>query len=93
MAAYDFGAGVMAIDNRTIVDEILNDRPLLYGNQHHAMVISQVDYIDTPTGPAVLGVGVFDPWPSSPDFHPLTTAEMRGQHEGGEMSFLAAVHI
>ena len=93
VAAYDFGAGVMAINNQFIVNEIASNRPLIYGNTHHAMVISQVDYINAPNGPNVLAVGVFDPWPGSPDFHPLTPPERIPQHLGGQMGFLAAVHI
>ena len=93
VAAYEFENGVNAINVNFIINELSADRPLLYGNRHHAMVVSQVDYIDTPNGPNVQGVGVFDPWPWNPPFHSLTPAEIRGQHEGGEMGFLAAVHI
>ena len=93
VAAYDFTAGVNAISNQLIVDEIVANRPLIYGNQHHVMVLSQVDYFNTPAGPNILQIGVFDPWPLNPDFHPLTSLEMTPQHLGGQMALLAAVHI
>ena len=93
VAAYDFGAGVNFISNRFIIDELVADRPLLYGNNHHAMVVSQVDYFETPIGPNIQAVGVFVPWPYNPAFHLLTPAEMIPQHMGGEMAFLAAVHV
>jgi hypothetical protein len=92
-AAYDFGDGILAINNRVIIDELANNRPLLYGNQHHAMVVGQIDYIETQMGPRIQAVGVFDPWPGSPPFHNLMPAEMVPQHMGGQMGFLAAVQI
>lgn len=93
VAAYDFGDGINAINNQNIVDELGNDSPLLYGNQHHAMVVSQVDYFATPMGPNVQQVSVFDPWPYSPAFHPLSQPEMVPAHMGGQMNFLAAVQV
>jgi hypothetical protein len=92
-AAYDFGAGIIAITNAIILNELTNDRPLLYGNSHHAMVVGQFEYIDTPMGPKPESIGVFGPWPASPPFHPLSPLEMLGQHEGGQMGYLAAVHV
>ncbi|MCK8783904.1 hypothetical protein M0638_05850 [Roseomonas sp. NAR14] len=92
-AAYDFGNGINAITDGFIVDEIRNNRPLLYGNGHHAMVLSQVDFVDTPSGPLIQGSGVFDPWPWSPDFHPLSPPELVPAHRGGQLNFLAAVDV
>jgi hypothetical protein len=92
-AAYDFANGINAINNQFIVSELLADRPLLYGNAHHAMVVCQVDYVDTPMGPNIQQVYVLDPWPWSPSFHPLTQPEMVPAHMGGQMNFLAAVTV
>lgn len=90
-AGYDFKRRILTIDNRLIVDELLANRPLLYANTHHAMVLAQVDYIDTPRGPYIRAMGVFDPWPYSPPFHMLARAETIPEHMGGQLSFLAAV--
>ena len=93
VAAYDQMAGVNAINNAFIVNELNNDRPLLYANTHHAMVVATAEYYDTPMGPNVQSVGVLDPYPTNPDFHPLTMAELIPAALGGQMMFLAAVHI
>lgn len=93
VAAYDQMAGVNAINNNFIVNELSNDRPLLYANTHHAMVLTAVDYFATPMGPNVVAAGVLDPWPASPAFHPLSPPEVFPAFSGGQMMFLAAVHI
>jgi hypothetical protein len=93
VAAYDQMAGVNAINNAFIVDELNDDRPLLYANTYHAMVVTAVDYFATPIGPSVQNVGVLDPWPYSLDFHPLSAPELVPAFLGGQMMFLAAVHV
>jgi hypothetical protein len=75
VAAYDHAAGHKAITNSFIIDELMNDRPLLYANTHHAMVVVAAEYFATPSGPNIQNVGVIDPWPGSPDFHPLSPPE------------------
>ncbi|MGB7801315.1 hypothetical protein [Buttiauxella sp.] len=92
VAAYDIFNGILAINNSVLVNELANDRPLLYANKSHAMVIVSVDYIATPMGPDVKAVGVLDPWPASPAFHYLSPKEIYPAHMGGDMTFLAAVH-
>ncbi|WP_414649022.1 hypothetical protein [Dyella sp.] len=92
VAAFDALHGVQNIDNAILINELANNRPLLYGNSHHAMVIVSVDYLDTPLGPNVQAVGVMDPWPGSPGFHSLSPSEMMPTPYG-EMFFLAAVYI
>lgn len=92
-AAYDFTAGVNFISNAFIVNELMNDRPIIYANKHHAMVLVMMEYYDTPNGPVPISTGVLDPWPGSPDYHPLSPAEMTVANLGGEMTFLAAVNI
>jgi hypothetical protein len=93
VAAYDQMAGVNAITNGFIVNELANDQPILYANTHHAMVLTAVDYFDTPMGPEVVAAGVLDPWPVSPAFHPLSQPELFPVFSGGQMAFLAAVRI
>lgn len=93
VAAYDQMAGVNAITNNFIIDELSNDRPLLYANTNHAMVVTGVNYLSTPFGPNVQMVEVIDPLPTNPDFHPLSPSEIIPAYLGGQMTFLAAVHI
>jgi Papain-like cysteine protease AvrRpt2 len=90
--AYDAFAGVYALTNDQIIHELDNDRPLLYGNLHHAMVITSIQYYVLPSGPDVVAVGVFDPWPGN-GAHGLTPQEMTPAHLGGEMSFVATALI
>ena len=93
VAAYDQMAGVNTINNNFIINELSNDRPILYANTHHAMVLTAVDYFDTPVGPNVVAAGVLDPWPASPGFHTLNQSELFPVFFGGQMMFLAAVHV
>lgn len=92
-AAYDFEGRINNLTNHYIVEQLSNDRPLLYCNRHHAMVLAVVDYYETPFGPNMYGAGVLDPWPWSPEFHYLTQAEWIAADLGGDMTFLATVHI
>jgi hypothetical protein len=100
-AAFDAMAHVNAINNAVIVNELLNQRPVVYCNISHCMVIVGVSYIPTQPVPAIQSVTVMDPWPYSPRLHPLTPAEMVpaifnpvGQYMGGgQMSFLATVAV
>lgn len=85
--------GIVSINNSIIVDELRNDKLLLYANSHHAMVVMAVEYYDTPVGPNIQSVGVLDPWPLGPSFHPLSPLEMVPVHLGGQMTFLATVRI
>jgi hypothetical protein len=92
-ANYDQLAGIDNTSNAIIVDELSNDRPVLYANKHHAMVVVAVEYFETPMGPNVRAVGVLDPWPYNPDFHPLSQNEMIAAYRGGDMTYLGAVSI
>jgi hypothetical protein len=92
-AAYDFQAGVLAINNAIIINELINQRPLLYCNTHHAMVICAADYRPSPAGPLIDAVAVMDPWPWAPRIHPLSRPELLPAHTGGQMTFLASVRI
>ena len=61
------------------------------------MVIVAADFIDTPSGPRIVGMGALDPSPSdqanrSP-YRALTEAERRPAFSGGDMMYLAAVRI
>jgi len=93
VAAYDPMNNVRAISNQFIVDELANDRPLLYCNRHHAMVLVAADFFPSPMGPQIVAGGVLDPWPGSPDFHALSQGELFDADRGGEMMFLGSVRI
>lgn len=90
---YDARAGVVAINNAFIVNEIVNQRPILYCNTHHAMVIIAVDYRPTQLGPQIDRVIVMDPWPLSPQIHPSSAPEMLPPQMRGQMTFLATVRV
>jgi len=92
-AGYDQVNGIAAVSNAFIVNEILQDRPLLYANTHHCMVVVEAYYFPAATGPNVVSVGVLDPWPGSPSFHLLTPGELLPASQGGQMMYLAAVRV
>jgi hypothetical protein len=92
-AAYDPMNGINSLSNSYIVDQLSNDRPLLYCNKHHAMVLVALDYLDTLNGPQPQKGGVLDPWPMAPGFHALNPSEMYMSHLGGDLTFLAAVDV
>ena len=64
-AAYDFHAGVAAINNAAIIENLKQNHPILICNTQHCMVLTAVDFIQS----SVIGAGVFDPWPLSPPAH------------------------
>ena len=92
-SAYDPANNIVNLNNLMIIDELSNNRPLLYCNRHHAMVLVVLDYMDTRMGPSPYAAAVLDPWPGSPDWHYLSPGEFTPVHLGGEMTFLASVDI
>jgi hypothetical protein len=91
-AAYDFDAGVNAINNNWIIDQLDQDHPIVVGSRTHAMVGTAIQYFVTPMGPRVVSVGVFDPWPGV-GARGLTPDEMRPMHLGGGLRFIASVKV
>lgn len=90
--AYDYDAGVMTVNNGTLVDELHNDRPFIIGTRGHAVVGTAVEYLQTPLGPHITGIGVFDPWPGR-GARGLDPSEARAIHVGGELRFIATIRI
>jgi len=78
---YDFDAGVMSVNNEMLVNELDQDRPVIIGTRGHAVVGTAVQYLVTPAGPYITGIGVFDP------------REALAMHMGGDLRFLATVRI
>jgi len=90
--AYDFDAGVMTVNNAMLVNELDQDRPVIIGTRGHAVVGTAVQYLITPAGPYITGIGVFDPWPGR-GARSLDPREMLAMHMGGDLRFLATVRI
>lgn len=91
--AYDYDAGVRALSNAMIVRELQNNRPLLYGNLSHAMVLFSVDYRGNEFAPDIVGGRVVDPWPTAQRVRALTPAELVAADLGGHLRFLASASV
>ena len=97
-ASYDPANGKVQTDNAIILTELQQNRPLLYANNHHCMVVVEATYILTAMGPNVTGVSVLDPWPPTlppyqPSYHPLIPPDGVASIRGGIMMYLAAVRL
>jgi hypothetical protein len=97
---FDAAAGVAQMNNNVIINELINQRPLIYCNITHCMVVVGIKYTPTPGGPNVREVDVMDPWPPNPRFRTLSAAEMMpagyymGQPVGsGQASFVASAYV
>lgn len=51
------------VNNQMIVDAIAEEKPVFYADRTHAMVVVQLDYAETPGGPAISSAWVIDPYP------------------------------
>jgi hypothetical protein len=91
-AVYDATAGITAIDNAWIVNQLDKNRPIIIGTAGHAVVGTAVEYFPTPLGPNIYAVGVFDPWPGR-GARGLAPTEMVDVGRGGAMSFVATVTV
>jgi hypothetical protein len=91
-AAYDFDAGVLAINNNWIINELDKDRPMIIANRSHAFVGTAIQYYVTPQGPYVVSIGVFDPWPGI-GARGLRPDEMIPMHQNGSLRFIATVSV
>jgi hypothetical protein len=87
-AAYDARAGVFAINNAFMIQELLAGRPILVCNASHCMVNTLIDYSPR----RVMAVGVFDPWPGAQP-HDLSPAEMLPANQGGQLTFLGTLIV
>ena len=91
-AAYDFDAGVFNVDNGGLINELDRNRPVVVGTFTHAVVMTAMDYVRTPLGPNLTGVGVFDPWPGR-GARSLSPAEMVPMHLNGGLRFAATISV
>jgi hypothetical protein len=95
VAAYDAQVGHVSLDNRYIVNELREGRPLLFGNMSHAMVLTAVTQWTSPaTGEVILqNMGFMDPWPGKGLRGIESYNEGVARHLGGEMTFLASPRV
>jgi Papain-like cysteine protease AvrRpt2 len=92
VAAYDYYAGVNAITNRDILASLQADNPLIYCNNHHAMLLVGADYAIIPNDIQVLGFHLFDPWPGM-GLRRANPAEFFPMHAGGIMTYVGECQI
>jgi hypothetical protein len=91
-AVFDANAGVAAINNAWIVNQLDQDRPIIIGTAGHAVVGTAIEYFPTPNGPYITSVGVFDPWPGR-GARGLSPQEMVDVGRGGTVSFIATLTV
>ncbi len=53
----------LEVNNEDIVQALVDETPVFYGDRTHAMVLVSVDYSPSPAGPQILGAWVIDPFP------------------------------
>lgn len=92
-AAYDAALGINQMNNQWIIQSLITDNPIIIGTRGHAMIVARIKYIDTFYGPNIQSVEVFDPWPGTPFFHPLSLSEMVDVGRGGTVTFLATCQV
>ena len=90
--AYDYEAGVMTVSNAMLVNELDQERPVIIGTRGHAVVGTAIEYLQTPAGPYITTIGVFDPFPGR-GARNLDPREALAKHMGGDLQFLATVRI
>ncbi|VVP24535.1 hypothetical protein PS862_04031 [Pseudomonas fluorescens] len=89
IAAYDADAGVNAINNQLILQSLAQERPLVFGNLSHAMVLTAAAFQNTPMGPQIFNLGFMDPWPGNGIRGLTDPLELRPMHLGGHIRYLA----
>lgn len=90
--AYDFDAKVDSLTNQMLIEELDNDHPMIIGAGGHAMLLTAIEYMESPLGPRVLLCGVLDPWPGR-GARNLTPPEMLRIEFGGIMRFVASARV
>lgn len=96
---YSVDFGVAQIDNRDLVASLSAERPMVYCNNSHMMVLIGAGYWDVGF-PQVFSAWVADPWPGAqfapdmgPGFRDLSQAEMVPVQRGGQLRFVAEVSV
>jgi hypothetical protein len=72
---FDAVDGIQTLNNNTLIAQLAQDKPFIMGTGGHAMVVTEMTYYETPLGPSIVDIGVFDPWPLNPAARSLSLAE------------------
>lgn len=91
-AAFDADARVAAITDAQIIQALQSENPLIAGVRSHAVLLTLVDFMQTPMGPSVIGAGAFDPWPSVGPRR-FAMDELVPVFRGGSLRFLAQAKV
>lgn len=90
---FDAYSNTAALNNLQIISALRNEKPLLFCNRSHAMVLTALTYAQTPAGPVVLNLGFFDPWPGRGLRGPDHPSEGMPIQAGGQMTYLALPEV
>lgn len=93
VAAYDFYAGVAAINDAMILESLSQEQPMVVCNRSHAMLAIGATFRDTQFGPQILDVAVFDPWPGRGLRGADRPGEFLAAHQGGELTYIGLAEI
>lgn len=93
-ALADSNIGVSQLNNEQITQYLDANKPLIYCNTHHCMVLISVEYIMTSKGPDIIAAGVMDPFPgvSLNGFRVLESPELSFAPRG-QATLIAAVDV
>jgi hypothetical protein len=79
--------------NEDIIDQLEHNRPLLFCNMSHAMMLVSVNYFPPINRPSnVVASIVIDPWPGI-GLRALTGPEQHPVHEGGQLRLIMRVDV
>jgi hypothetical protein len=82
-----------SLNNYDAIQLLVKDKPLLYCNLSHAMVLSEISFRAVAgETPKVTAVRVIDPWPGK-GLRSLSLQEMVGAHAGGQMRLVASIDV
>jgi len=90
---YDSFAGVDQMGPQTVIDNLNGGDAMLLCTTHHAMVLTEVRYVNTIQGPWIREMGVADPWPSSAGLRSLSNSEGTKVWARGTLTILASIDI
>jgi uncharacterized protein (TIGR03437 family) len=73
-----YSLSAVQVTNADVINALIAEKPVYYGDETHAMILVQADYIESLPGfqPTVLAGWVIDPWPANLGFRQLMPHEM-----------------
>lgn len=84
--------GMAALNNLELIGNLDNEDPILFCTATHAMVLTAMNYRQTPMGPDVYQAFVMDPWPGM-GLRQLGRAELVPMYRGGAVRMVATVQV